>query len=551
MPRRAEAGAPPRPGAVVAALAVLHLVLALPQRSGEAALAALVVVPIELAALLACLVLAPARWRLPLRHAALGLLAVALVLELADLAAFAALGRAFHPVFDLHLAAAGWNLATGTFGTATATAAAAGAVGALALALVAAHRALAVVEAWLARAPRRPGRAIATAALAGAVAASALLPGVHADTAALVEGKLRDGVSALAAMRAFDRHAARDAQAEVPTAELFARLAGRDVLFLVVESYGRTALDDARYAATTRERLRRFEATLGEVGYGARSGWLTAPVKGGQSWLAHATLLTGMRIDHQQRYAALLASARRSLIHGFARAGWRTAAVMPAITMPWPEGSWFGYDATYTAAELGYAGEPFNWVTMPDQYTLSALERLELAPADRPPVLAEVALISSHAPWTPIPPVIDWDEVGDGSVFTPHARAGDPPAVVWRDPERVRAQYLKAVDYALANLAAYVEAFARDDRVLVVVGDHQPAPLVTGEGAGFDVPMHVIAPPAVLAALDDWGWSAGMLPSSDLDAWPMAAFRDRFVEAFSGPPATGRAVQASVTDNGA
>jgi len=275
-------------------------------------------------------------------------------------------------------------------------------------------------------------------------------------------------------------------------------------------------------------------------------------VKGGQSWLAHATLLTGMRIDHQQRYAALLASARRSLIHGFERAGWRTVAVMPAITMPWPEGGWFGYDATYTAAELGYAGAPFNWVTMPDQYTLSALERLELARADRPPVMAEVALISSHAPWTPIPPVLDWGDIGDGSVFTPDARSGDPPAVVWRDAERVRAQYLKAVDYALANLASYVATFARDDLVLVVVGDHQPAPLVTGEGAGFEVPMHVIAAPEVLASIDDWGWSAGMLPAADVAAWPMAAFRDRFVEAFSAPAsAAGRPAQASDTANGA
>jgi hypothetical protein len=537
---------------VVAALTVLHLTLASPPGPGEGALAGLVVVPVELAVLLAALVLAPARWRRPLRHAALAFLAVTLVLELADLAAVAALGRAFHPVFDLHLAAAGWNLATGTLGTATATAAAAAAVGALALALLAAHRALAVVESWLVRAPRRPGRRIATAALAGAVAASALVPGVRAGNAALVERKLRDGVTALASMRAFERRTANDALAEVPTAELFAGLGGRDVLFLVVESYGRTALDHPRYAAVTRDRLRRFETALAEVGYGARSGWLTAPVKGGQSWLAHATLLAGLRIDHQQRYGALLASERRSLIHGFARAGWRTAAVMPAITMPWPEGNWFGYDATYTAAELGYAGEPFNWVTMPDQYTLSALERLELAREGRPPVMAEVALISSHAPWTPIPPVLDWDEIGDGRVFTPHARAGDPPAVVWRDAERVRAQYLKAIDYALANLASYVETFGRDDRVLVVVGDHQPAPLVTGEGAGFDVPIHVVAAPEVLDRLDGWGWSAGMTPSSDLDPWPMAAFRDRFVEAFSGaPPPPAAPVQASDTDNGA
>ena len=58
---------------------------------------------------------------------------------------------------------------------------------------------------------------------------------------------------------------------------------------------------------------------------------------GGQSWLAHASLLSGLRIDNQGRYRALLASPRRTLLHLAQAAGWRTAAVMPAITLAWPE----------------------------------------------------------------------------------------------------------------------------------------------------------------------------------------------------------------------
>ena len=54
---------------------------------------------------------------------------------------------------------------------------------------------------------------------------------------------------------------------------------------------------------------------------------------------------------------------------------------------------------------------------MPDQYVLLALHRLELAARHRPPLFAEVDLVSSHAPWTEIPRLIPWDDVGDGSVF--------------------------------------------------------------------------------------------------------------------------------------
>lgn len=43
-------------------------------------------------------------------------------------------------------------------------------------------------------------------------------------------------------------------------------------------------------------------------------------------------------------------------------------------------GNLFGYDQIYAADNLGYAGTPFYWVTMPDQYTLSAFQTRERKP---------------------------------------------------------------------------------------------------------------------------------------------------------------------------
>ena len=90
---------------------------------------------------------------------------------------------------------------------------------------------------------------------------------------------------------------------------------------------------------------------------------------------------------------------------------------------------------------------------MPDQYTLAAFQRLEHAPADRPPIMAEIQLVSSHAPWAPIPEVLDWAAVGDGSIFEGMATSDDPPSAIFtRDPERVRADYRRAVEYSLRSL---------------------------------------------------------------------------------------------------
>jgi hypothetical protein len=151
-----------------------------------------------------------------------------------------------------------------------------------------------------------------------------------------------------------------------------------------------------------------------------------------------------------------------------------------------------------------------------------------------------MALISSHAPWTPIPPVLErWSTIGDGRVFSRWAEAGDPPEVVWRDPERVRKQYALAIDYVLGVLASYAVRFVDHRTLLILVGDHQPAPLVTGEGASRDVPMHVISGSrALLEPFLRFGFTPGMRPQRRPAVARMDQFRDMFFGAFSDPVGT-------------
>jgi hypothetical protein len=267
-----------------------------------------------------------------------------------------------------------------------------------------------------------------------------------------------------------------------------------------------------------------------------RSAWITAPTVGGQSWLSHATLVSGLWIDNQSRYGALLASPRRTLHHASQAAGRRTVAIKPAHTIPWPEGAFFGFDAIHDAAGLGYRGVPFNWVTMPDQFTLTAFDRLERNRMPRPPLTAQIALVSSHAPWTPVAPVLPWEDVRDGSVFAPFAAAGDPPEVVWRDPDRIREQFRQSIAYSLTVVGEYLERHAGDGALTVVLGDHEPAAFVAGVESR-EVPIHLIGPPTLLARLDAWGFTPGLVPGEDAPVWRMDAFRDRFLTAFSDAPA--------------
>jgi Sulfatase len=488
---------------------------------------------------------APLRHGVPgrvLRYAAAAATTVMVALELGDLAIRSSLGRPLNPLLDLDLAPALVNLLSGILGGFPAVLVLVGAALAVLVVLMLCVVAIGVVQRALTR-PRLRG---ATLALAGLLLAMFGL-GHAAPQLMAYQGVSAHGSDMLLAQWRLGREATRD-QARLaaamasdpfrnlPAGALLARLHGARVLLIYVESYGRSALEQPRYAATLLPRLDAFERQLTAHGLAAASGYLTSPTMGGQSWLAHGTMQSGLWLPNQRDHDALVRSDRLTLTKAFDKAGYRTVAVKPAITMPWPEGTRFGFERIYAAADLGYAGLPYNWITMPDQYTLDAFQRLERS-GRAAPLFAEIALISSHAPWTPIPPVLgDWSAIGDGRVFSHWAQKGDPPEVVWRDPERVRHQYTLAIDYVLDVLASYAASFADQRTLMIMVGDHQPAPLITGEGASRDVPLHVIAgDPALLEPFRAWGLSAGMRPAGAPVA-RMDAFRDWFLGAFSEPP---------------
>ena len=74
-----------------------------------------------------------------------------------------------------------------------------------------------------------------------------------------------------------------------------------------------------------------------------------------------------------------------------------------------------------------------------------------------------------------------------------------------------------------------------------------PAPLITGEDASRDVPIHVISgDPDLLAPFAAWGFTPGMRPPAGAPAKRMDAFRDFFLEAFSAPPVDPVAAAAAV-----
>jgi phosphatidylglycerophosphate synthase len=540
--RHTLAGSPPGARATVTSALALLLVwaaLLVPDRVDDLAPSAFLRIPVEgLLFVVLVLVLPPRVARILALFGGLGLGALT-ILRLLDMGFHFAFDRPFHPVYDTAYAGSAVGLLGDSIGRVGGLVVLIGA-GLLIVAMIALPLS-AVRLTRLVATHRRPS--IRMLALLTAIAMVTTLSGAQLGPA----GPIASTASARLAythatqvrddlhdQREFARALEQDPFRNTPDDDLLTGLRGKDVLLVFVESYGRTALD----LPVIESALDAGERRLQKAGFSSRSGFLTSPTFGGLSWLAHITLQSGLWVDNQPRYNHLVTLDRLTLTDAFGRAGWRTVADTPANNEDWPVATtYYHYDQVYDRRNVGYAGPRFSYASMPDQYTLAALQRLELEQPNRGPVMAEIDLVSSHFPWAPLPRLVDWSRVGDGSVFDPMPAEGESPDEVWRDPDLVKSAYAESVAYSLDAVTSFVQQLHDQDLVLVVLGDHQPARIVAGEGVSHDVPVSIIAAdPAVMDRAADWGWQEGLRPDAGAPVWPMDAFRDRFLTAYGPPP---------------
>jgi hypothetical protein len=531
--------------ATVLAIVAVWFALVAPNRLDRLSLGALLRIPVEGLIVVGVGLLLPPRARRIMAAVVGALLGVLVIAKVLDVGFIAVLDRPFNPVTDLvdfRPAAGVLNDSVGPVWTVVVV------LGALLLvASIPVLLALAVVRLTKFAAQHRKTSArtvtgLAVVWLVCAVVgvqfvahepvASRSAADLAYNHARAVDTAIRDQHTFKAALTAKDLFAIK------PGNDLLTGLRGKDVVVAFVESYGRVAVQGTSFSKPVDAVLNAGTEKLRAAGYSTRSAFLTSPTFGGISWLAHSTFQSGLWIDNQRRYNDLVGTSRFTLSDAFKRAGWRTVGDVPSDKGNWPQGkSFYHYDQIYNASNVGYKGPKFSYAAMPDQYILSAFQRMELAKPHHKPVMAEIDLVSSHTPWAPLPHMVAWNQVGDGSIFNGMPAQGQSPKVVWRHASQVQAAYGQSVQYSLTALVSFVQTFHDPNLVLVVLGDHQPATIVSGSNPGHDVPITVIAhDPRVMDQIASWGWQDGMLPSPSAPVWPMDAFRNRFLTAF-GPHA--------------
>jgi hypothetical protein len=294
--------------------------------------------------------------------------------------------------------------------------------------------------------------------------------------------------------------------------QAFATLAGRDLTIVFLESFGATLYDDPTARAATDPGRQALQAALTASGRHVVSGFFRSPTIGGASDLAHLSLLAGVDLSDPRRHDLLLTTRRPTLLHLFKRAGYETFGVYHAVSWPWPEHVYYGFDHYIDGPALQYEGPPITFWKIPDQVALARFEHRHARTAESPPRLLFFATISSHFPFSPVPPYQpDWQRVLTPTPFdTEDLQAVAAQRVDWLD---MRSGYLAGVNYVYRWLTGYFERPEPRETVYVLVGDHQPTANITGERPSWDVPVHIVSRDRrLLERFSALGFSDGLWP---------------------------------------
>ncbi len=301
--------------------------------------------------------------------------------------------------------------------------------------------------------------------------------------------------------------------ASPPMNTTLSRVKDADVLLVFLESYGAVTFDRYSFTQGLAAPRAALDAAIHETNREVVSGFVESPTFGGSSWLAHISLMSGVEVRDPDTNAILMTQKRDTIVSTFKRNGYRTIALMPGLWQAWPEGAFYGFDEIYGGARLDYLGPQFGWFDIPDQFALAKLDAEEVNIEPRKPLFVFFPTISTHTPFRPTPPYQpDWQRMLTDRPF----EQGDLDHSFDQQADwlNLGPSYVDAMAYAYTTLTGYLRANADRDFVMIVLGDHQPPALVSGEGAPWDVPVHVITSRrAVLDRLRVYGFREGLIPS--------------------------------------
>ena len=320
------------------------------------------------------------------------------------------------------------------------------------------------------------------------------------------------------------------------SANTLGALGGRDVYLIMLESVGAITYDDAHAARTLGPSRERFAADIAASGRHVVTAFFRSPTFAGGSDLAQLGVLSGIDLSDPMRHDLLLTTQRPTLISLFKAQGYQTFGLYPALNWEWPERAFYGFDVFLERRDLGYAGPAMGFWELPDQFTAARFEKIHPRDHGAPPRFVFFPTITCHLPFSPVPPYqAEWSRVLAAQPFDEaetHQTLAQKPNWLNMAPD-----YLRMVNYTYQWLGAYFRQPEPREAIYVLVGDLQPAANITGEGASWDVPVHIVSRDSkLLGRFIEQGFRPGMEPPRQAIG-ALHALTGMMLESFAAPAA--------------
>jgi hypothetical protein len=311
---------------------------------------------------------------------------------------------------------------------------------------------------------------------------------------------------------ALPRATALEAALQLPPGQALAGLRGRDFKLVFLESYGAMAFEHPRAGPPLQAAQVRLASEIAASGRLVASAYVRAATFAGASELSNLSLLSGIDLTDPLRHDLLLTTDRPTLTTLFRQAGYENVGLYPSLSWDWAERAYYGFDRFIDARDLHYQGPPLGYWKLPDQFSLAQYEHLFPVTAQTKPRFLFFATITCHLPFGPVPPYQpDWERVISNDPYGAEESARLLKTYVdWLD---MLPNYVAMMDYTYRWLGGWVQRPEARESVMLWLGDHQPAASVSGEGASWDVPVHIVTrDPELLARFVAMGFTPGLVP---------------------------------------
>lgn len=288
----------------------------------------------------------------------------------------------------------------------------------------------------------------------------------------------------------------------------------KNIHLCIVESYGTTVFTNPHHFARLERFYEQQASLLQQAGFAVFSHAYASTAFGGTSWLADATILSGIEIRSQSHYDRVVKSGTENVLKLFAEAGYRTILSAPGSKFMTEEYTGFyDYDTYVLHEDFEYTGPFFTFGKLPDQYQLHYIHSQIIDHSSPQPHFAQYILCSSHVPWNYIPPYIaSWSGFNGGRVYYDRSKN------TWYDNSWALGSelfegYAHSIRYSLESVFGYARAHMDENDIMIVIGDHQPKFPVSEREAGFGVPVHILTKDRrVLLPLIRFGYREGIMP---------------------------------------